>query len=120
MKQVVCLAAIFITVFYLLYGFMTALDAIAFQDRVLRVVGDNNIDRARAVLTKLDELDGQASVLQPADGGGLPIGTLALQLDRVKLVTADLARFNNALLPPTPRPEGSEANEAHISQMSFI
>ena len=91
---------------------MAALDATAFQERVLRVVGDNNIDRARTILTKLDELDSQASPLQPADGGGLPIGTLALQLDRVKLATADLARFNDALLPPSAIPADGEASAA--------
>ena len=88
------------SILYLLAGFSAALDAISFQDRVLRVVGDDNRMQARSVLNKLDELRRNEPSGRPSNAENLPIETLALQLDRVKAATNLLGTFDEAILPP--------------------
>jgi len=87
-------------ILYLLSGFSAALDAISFQDRVLRVVGDDNRMQARSVLNKLDQLRRSEPSNRPRDAEDLPIETLALQLDRVKVVTHLLGSFEKAIVMP--------------------
>jgi len=99
------------SILYLLAGCLVALDAISFQERVLRIVGDNNHDRARAILNKLSALDGETPEDRPADAGRLPIEALALQLDRVKLATSDLAGFDDAIQFPAPQNTDEGENE---------
>lgn len=90
-------------ILYLLAGFSAALDAISFQERVLRVVGDDNRMQARSVLNKLDQLRRSEPSNRPRDAEDLPIETLALQLDRVKAVTDLLGSFKNAIeMPEVP------------------
>ena len=84
-------------ILYLLAGFLAALDAISFQDRVLRVVGDDNRMQARSVLNKLDEIRRTETPGRPKDAESLPIETLALQLDRVKATTTLLASFKDSI-----------------------
>ena len=84
-------------ILYLLAGFLAALDAISFQDRVLRIVGDDNRMQTRSVLNKLDEIRRIETSDRPKDAEGLPIETLALQLDRVKATTTLLASFKDSI-----------------------
>ncbi|MCB1834655.1 MAG: hypothetical protein KDH19_14665, partial [Geminicoccaceae bacterium] len=70
-------------------------DAISFQERVLRTVGGEDRDLARAVIIRLEQIGEQNDGLPSRLEQELPVGALALGLDEVRILTESLARFEN-------------------------
>lgn len=105
-KQTIGLTWLFVLSYFLLSGYLLALDAMAFRDRVSAVLGEKSGDSLGILMKNLDALDRADSSLETGERGSpIPGNILALHLERVKLTTANLKRFDGALLPLNPVPD---------------
>lgn len=96
-KRFVGMSVIFVLIFYLLAAFLSALDAIAFQERVLRLVEGEDRTKMHAILVKLDELGSEESTVAQKLGSALPVEVLSVRLDQVRVAVDRLSSFQDAL-----------------------
>ncbi|MEZ5848341.1 MAG: hypothetical protein R3C70_16460 [Geminicoccaceae bacterium] len=87
-------------------------DAISFQERVLRTVGGEDRDLARAVIIRLEQIGEQNDGLPSRLEQELPVGALALGLDEVRILTESLARFENVTFTAGADGEAQDASQS--------